>query len=619
MQSSLVHKFLAGLGIIIGIGILSMIITYSGLTNIKQALQTISEIEEPGSAAAYEMEINAIGTGMGVLNYLHTGDAIYLDRVAKDKGDFERYLAQYQQVTDSAEERVLGEKIARMYQEYKDIGETLINKKDQQDRLSAAVAVNFQNMYDTIDELLHTSIAEHQQDDIDRLKIVMTMNTIMAQVSSWLGSYLWISNPQYRERIYDNTEKFWEKIAEFQRHALNSEEERRLVEIKTGFQQIEALIKSVLALTDTLQENVHKFLKLRAEMDEILDEQIQALKQADMNAAKESADWAADAVMQTVGVAILVFFLIGLSAALLIIRTVKGPLQELKNGTKAVIQGELGYRLRVKGRDEFAQMATRFNHMVAKLEATTVSKKRLKMSQQKLHIAYVHLQKESVQRKQTEKSLQALSRQLLNAQEQERRRIAHELHDEIGQALSAIMVNLEAIELKPEPATIAQRLRDTIGVADSTLQQVRNLSLDLRPSMLDDLGLAAALRWHLDQQAQRTGFVGQFVADTLQGELNPDIKVTCFRIAQEALTNVVRHAQAQHVMVEIDQLDHELKLSIRDDGVGFDVDKAWKTAVQGASLGVLGMQERAQLAGGQLVIDSAPGRGTDVHASLPLS
>ena len=619
MQSSLVHKFLAGIGIIIGIGLLSMMMTYSGLTNIKLALQTISETEEPGSAAAYEMEINAIGTGMGILNYLHTGDAIYLDRVAKDEGDFERFLAQYQQVANSAEERALGQKIARMYRAYRDIGETLINKKDQQDRLSAAVADNLEDTHATIDELLHASIAVRQQATIDKLTTVMAMNAILAQLSRWLGGYLWISKPQYRARIYANSDKLWEKIADFQRFALNSKEERRLIEIKTRMQQTDALIISTLAVTDTLQENVHKFLKLRAEMDEILDEKIQARERADMNAAKESAVWAADAVMQTVGVVILVFILIGLSAALLIVRTVNGPLQELKNGTKAVSQGELSYRLRVKGRDEFAQMAARFNHMVAKLEATTVSKKRLKMSQQKLHIAYVHLQKESVQRKQTEKSLQALSRQLLNAQEQERRRIAHELHDEIGQALSAIMVNLEAIELRPEPASMAQRLRDTIGVADSTLQQVRNLSLDLRPSMLDDLGLAAALRWHLDQQAQRTGFVGQFIADTLEGELDPDIRVTCFRIAQEALTNVVRHAQAQRVMVELHQLDDELKLSIRDDGVGFDVRKAWKSAVHGASLGVLGMQERAQLAGGQLVIDSAPGRGTDVRASLPLS
>ncbi len=619
MQSSLVHKILTGLGAIIGIGLLSMLLTYSGLTTIKQALQTISEIEEPASAAAYEMEINAIGTGMGVLKYLDTGDARYRDRVAKDEGDFERFLAQYQQLADSVEERALGQKIARLYREYRNIGETLINKKDQQDRLATAVADTFEQARATLDELLQRSIAEQQQDDFDRLTTVIAMNTEIAEVSSWLGNYLLTLNPQYRTRIYTTTEKFGEQLAEFQRLALSNEDEHRSIEIEARFQQTDTLIKRVLALNDTLQENVHKFLKLRAEMDEVLDEQIQARGRADLNAAKESAGWAAAAVLQTVGVMILIFILLGLSAAMLMVRTVNGPLQELRNGAEAVSRGELSYRLRVKGRDEFAQMAARFNHMVAKLEATTVSKKRLKKSQWKLHQVNLHLQEEIIQREQTEETLQALSRQLLKAQEQERRRIAHELHDEIGQALSAIMVNLEAIQLKPEPVTMARRIRDTIDVADSTLQQVRDLSLDLRPSLLDDLGLAAALRWYLDQQAQRTGFVGQFVADTLHDKLDPDIRVTCFRIAQEALTNVVRHAQAQRVMVELNQLDDQLKLSIRDDGVGFDVGKAWNKAIHGASLGVLGMQERAHLAGGQLEIDSAPGRGTNVRATLPLS
>lgn len=619
MQSSLVSKMLVGLSAIIGIGFLSILATFSGITDIQQAVRAISEIEEPGSAASYEMEIKAFGTGMWVLMYLHAGDARYLDRVRKDEEDFEKYLARYQQIADNAEERALGLQIASMYREYRDIGNTLINSKNQQNGLTSALADNFQSAQTTIDELLQTSITEQQQDDFNSLTTVMAINTEIAMMNSWLSKYLWTLNPKFKTQIYANADKFWEQMAQLPSLALSSENEHQSIEIKARLQRTFDLIESILAVTDTMQKNVQKFLKLRADMDLLLAEQIRAREQVDIDVAKDTADSASAEILRTVGVIILTFILLGLGTTMLIIRTLKGPLQELNNGTQAVSRGELNHRIRVKGRDEFAQLAASFNLMVARLKETTVSKKRLKKSQQKLHLTNVYLKKEIVQRKRTEKALQALSRQLLNAQEQERRRIAHELHDEIGQALSAIKVNLVALELKPEPTTWTQRIQDTINVADNTLQQVRNLSLDLRPSLLDDLGLGAALRWHLDQQAQRTGFDGQFVAETLHGELGPDIKVTCFRIAQEAINNIVRHAQAQRVMVELRQLNHQLKLSIRDDGVGFDVGKAWKSAVSGASLGVLGMQERAQLAGGQLEINSTPGRGTEVRASLPLS
>src|SRR5262249_8826985 len=151
------------------------------------------------------------------------------------------------------------------------------------------------------------------------------------------------------------------------------------------------------------------------------------------------------------------------------------------------------------------------------------------------------------------------------------------------------------------------------------LQQVRALSLDLRPSMLDDLGLAPALRWYLNRQAERAGFVVRFVAEPSEMRYPSEIETTCFRIAQESVTNIVRHAQAQLVLVKLEQSATELCLLIRDDGVGFDVGAARTRARRGASLGLLGMQERALLIGGQITIESGLGRGTEVCARFPLA
>lgn len=212
--------------------------------------------------------------------------------------------------------------------------------------------------------------------------------------------------------------------------------------------------------------------------------------------------------------------------------------------------------------------------------------------------------------------LQSLSRQLVAAQEDERRRIARELHDEIGQALTALKVNLETMRHQPDdwPALLAE----SIVVTDRTLHQVRDLSLDLRPSLLDDLGLIAALRWYIDRQARRAGWRVNLSSDPLVQRRLPEIETVCFRVVHEALTNVLRHAEATQIWVEVQARDGELRLSIRDDGVGFDVTAARERALAGASLGLLGMQERVELVGGIWEIHSQPGGGTSIEVRLPV-
>ena len=156
-------------------------------------------------------------------------------------------------------------------------------------------------------------------------------------------------------------------------------------------------------------------------------------------------------------------------------------------------------------------------------------------------------------------------------------------------------------------------------MTDNVLQQVRSMSLDLRPSMLDDLGLAAALRWYLDRQAKRAGFAAEFRSDASDMRAPANFETACFRVAQEAITNIIRHARAQHVRVELVQRDQELQLTIQDDGIGFDVTAAHCSASRGGSLGLLGMQERVLLIGGRIEIDSAAGRGTAIHVRFPLA
>jgi PAS domain S-box-containing protein len=213
--------------------------------------------------------------------------------------------------------------------------------------------------------------------------------------------------------------------------------------------------------------------------------------------------------------------------------------------------------------------------------------------------------------------LEVLSRQLVEAQETERRNIARELHDEIGQALTVIELNLQA--MMQSPARIERpRLQECLAVVERVLAQVQDISLNLRPSLLDDLGLEPALRWATDRQAALVGLKVQFHAERVERRLDPVIETACFRIAQEALTNVVRHARAKVVTVDLRIQGDQLHLRIYDDGIGFEIATVREKAVNGASLGLLGMEERAALVGGKLQMTSAAHQGTQVHAWFPL-
>jgi len=208
--------------------------------------------------------------------------------------------------------------------------------------------------------------------------------------------------------------------------------------------------------------------------------------------------------------------------------------------------------------------------------------------------------------------LEELSARLLRAQENERRALARELHDEVGQSLSAILMETEGAECAGDPAAVREHLDSIKGLAERTVGQVRDLALLLRPSMLDDLGLAPALNWHARETSKRTGLNVVVDADDAIDSL-PDEHRTCiYRLVQEAVNNAARHASARTVEVSVRKEREKVNLTVQDDGAGFDT-----RFMRG--LGLLGMEERVRRLGGRLKISSEPGRGTLVQAALPVA
>jgi two-component system, NarL family, sensor histidine kinase UhpB len=226
-----------------------------------------------------------------------------------------------------------------------------------------------------------------------------------------------------------------------------------------------------------------------------------------------------------------------------------------------------------------------------------------------------------------EKTEQAerLAAQVIMAQEEERRRVARELHDEAGQALTAVIIGLErglasmpetyAADLPVQPRQLISNLRD---LAAQTLDEVRKLALELRPSVLDDLGLVAALRQYVRATEERSGLAAQLTVvgwdENSDARLPAEVETALFRIAQEALTNAIRHAHAESVQVRLRRAPERVTLEVRDDGIGLGA----ASPSSGEHLGMFGMRERARLLGGEFVATPVSPRGTLVQVSVPL-
>jgi signal transduction histidine kinase len=209
--------------------------------------------------------------------------------------------------------------------------------------------------------------------------------------------------------------------------------------------------------------------------------------------------------------------------------------------------------------------------------------------------------------------LEALSAQLVDAQETERRSISRELHDEVGQSLGALLVEVGRLAASiPSDNTLIQDHVDKIkSVAETTVQTVRNIALLLRPSMLDDLGLIAALEWQGREVSRRSEMEVEVRSAGVSEKIPDEYRICIYRIVQEALNNAARHSSAKNARVTVDQTPDKILVSVSDDGSGFDPQR-----IRG--LGILGMEERVRRLGGSFSIDSKPGSGTTLKAEFPL-
>ncbi len=311
------------------------------------------------------------------------------------------------------------------------------------------------------------------------------------------------------------------------------------------------------------------------------------------------ADDLRDSILWSVVVMLLTVVAVNTLMSKLIVTKLEGFVRIIQ----LLSRGDLAQRVSITSADELGELAHAFNRMAEGLQAR----------EQENRLLTEQLERKKLLRGQ-------LLDKLHHAQELERKRIAHDIHDQLGQVLSAMSMEIDAAEqaLPPEQAVLKKRLCHARTVAESAVDQTHALIGDLRPIVLDDLGLVAAVRAYVDQLLSPPEVQVRVSVNGRARRLPPDSEITLFRIVQEAINNIAQHAAAQHVIIGFEFCDNQVAVKVQDNGCGFTVPSEFQPVAEWRGLGLFGIQERAVLAGGIVHIESQPGRGTVLVVTMPL-
>jgi signal transduction histidine kinase len=406
--------------------------------------------------------------------------------------------------------------------------------------------------------------SEPQRDEKYRESLRIQADT--GEMAAWMGNHLLSPREQYRLRVTTDLQNVESHVQTLRDFSLN-EAEQSVVEQATGvIQRLAADVRQVLFTQDSLGERELAYEEVLRDIDAVLDDQIQPATQSDLIELQRiaRADLARSRVISSSLIGVLT--LLVLSVALVITRR---------------------------------------------------SSKLYLISVVELRAAFARLQASEVRRG-------TIFRRLVTAQEEERGRIARELHDQLGQDLTAMSLGLASLagaspDRPPlEPARL-EETRNLQAVCRRLQEEVSKLAWRLRPALLDDLGLDGALSNLVEGWSRRTGVLAELYCDLKGRRLRSELETTFYRIVQEALNNISKHARARSVDVVLQSTSRQVRVSVEDDGCGFNAHRLLALGPMDGHFGLLGMKERIELQGGTIQIDSAIERGTVIVATIPVT
>lgn len=466
--------------------------------------------------------------------------------------------------------------------------------------------------YIAIRDVQHASdvFSNVARDSIDQVRLSDQIRANLPDLRALELEYVMTTDPHLQPGILERMEVRREALRQVMGHYEYSQNLDPGTDCVSCHQVYGRYSQSVSRVMNLVQQgrNDEALLEYQASADDYAAvlSQAEDFRQSNYASAREyslqgsgSADEARNILIGAIAAAVVLTIVLGHWFSTYVHRRLKS----LTEGTQRVIQGDLEGSIPIQGTDEFGQLAHAFNTMTDSIRTHQVENARL-------HDVAIKMREERI------KLLSDGLRRAVEAQENERQRVSRELHDGIGQALTALQLGLGRIEMNARSPGMKETAASLRDLSVNTLIDIRELARDLRPGMLDEMGLEPTLRNYVKAFSERTGIPVELSVSGLGGRLPPELEVTIFRIVQEGLANMARHASAEHAWVMLGLEEGTLTVAVRDDGVGFDVEAM--RGEQGRSLGLSGMEERCRFSNGNLSIESAPGAGTKLVCTWQL-
>lgn len=552
-----------GLAIIVLTLLLIGFALHHNLRAIDQLVEQLINVEEPTSVAAQEMEINVLGTSLAVWKYLATGAPEHRDRVEKDKADYRRFRAEYDRLTSMAVERELGHQLDALYEPFVRLGDSLMDTRDEHVGRIGSVADAFDEIDRILDDRIQPGIDLDSFEGMAKLLWTTAIEADVAEVGAWLGIYVADPTERNQDRVMESMLEARTQLAGFRKLELTAEELRHAARIEQGFDTAVTEVERAVALHTALRGDQSSFITMRNQLDDLLDEGIQVLARRDLVATEPEARSAIDRLYAASVIILLLGAAVCIAAA-----------------------GRLAYRSR------------------------------------QLDSANQELRDEIARRERSETARTLLHAELVSVEEKERGRLARELHDQMGQNLSTLLLGLKGLSRTESneswAAAVGPELRNLQELTGQLIEQVHTIAWELRPAALDELGVHGALTSYLEDWTLRSRVKVDFESN-LEGQSLPGpVALAFYRVAQEALINVMKHADARNVSLTLQRHGSEIVMVVEDDGRGFDADVVLAASSPGEHVGVLGMRERTALAGGAFELESTPGSGTTLVVRIPV-
>jgi len=580
MKLTVKTKIISGLVIILLIGIVSMLLVFSGLKDVERNVEKLARVHEPFILAAYEMEINMDSIGLLVLKYLNTRGDRYRKLATKDMRDFAEFHATYRKLIASDEERMLDARITKLYGEFEELGKTLMQRGDEQETLFQMLSVHIEGIDDIINSKLQPhifAVREVSKSKLDKVIASSNMEAEIAEVGFWVANYRRLQNPDFISEIDEKIASFAKALSDFESLDLTDKERPLARAVREIFERLRGEVHDVVALEGHLNRQRDRFIHLRLEMDNMLDDEIQPLARQHLTLPRQEAEAAAERSVAALRLLIPGYLVCALLIALFIIRSVIDPLNRLKAGTTAVGAGDLQHRIKVHGTDEFSELAAQFNDMVAKLRATTVSKGALEESQRKLQATVADLRHEISEREQAQAEQVALQAALRRSETMSVlgalvAGVAHEVRNPLF-SISATVDTMDVRfagreELQPYSEVLRVEVDRLVKLMADLFEYGKPAASEMLPASIGEVISQAVQVCVSDAERAKVAIVPRIQPDIPLLRMDRSRLLQVFR---NLLENAIQHSP-EHSDVCIsaqDTDDNHVTCSVADSGPGF--------------------------------------------------